>query len=671
VLLLAGSLWLLAAPGFASQAAQAAPYVLPVTTTEDHSLAEHSEYCGGEEKPYGEECPLRAALESARDYLSVGSLTSIVVSVPEGHYLLTQGGLPLGSVNGACAGKAKCPITLQGAGAGRTIIDGQGVAGVILAVVEGSAPLTVAGVTLTHGGSLGAIDDIGVGLTVRESAVTESHATSDGGAINVNGAPQLTVIDSSITGNSAPSGGGIYAKRTPVTVVRSTLSGNHALAGTGGAIMVEEAGGEEATLIDSTVAGNAANTSGGGISLANPSASATLRYSTVAGNSAGTGGGGIYGGASLAMEGSILSGNSPDQCEGVPGIGVGANIIFGTSGCVFSGTGPIAADPKLGPLSANGGPDATMPLLRGSAALNGGGAVCPEAAFGGGPVDARGTPRPQGAGCDLGAFESAADAALSLTATPDPVTVGSPLSLTANVVDVGSEGLTGVKVTVNLPSGTIFLSAPAGCIATFAATTSVTCEVGSLSPGQVRPVSIGVRPEHSGALIETASVSVDQADYNQANDTATIASVVQLTQLKEGQGPQGKTTGPATSTLSGRTFTLDGHGNLTMTVSCSANATAGCRDVLALYGNAGSMPAVAASVRRPAKAALLAHVHVTIQAGRTASVRLHLDAAGMKLARAHRSFPARLLLSFAGATGVVSSHTYRLILQRAVAKRHG
>ena len=50
----------------------------------------------------------------------------------------------------------------------------------------------------------------------------------------------------------------------------------------------------------------------------------------------------------------------------------------------------------IGPLSANGGPTLTVPLLPGSPAIDHA-SGCP-------PTDQRGVSRPQGAGCDSGAF---------------------------------------------------------------------------------------------------------------------------------------------------------------------------------------------------------------------------------------------------------------------------
>lgn len=59
----------------------------------------------------------------------------------------------------------------------------------------------------------------------------------------------------------------------------------------------------------------------------------------------------------------------------------------------------LFADPLLGPLADNGGPTETRALLAGSPAINAGNAAaCPA-------TDQRGVGRPQGSGCDIGAYE--------------------------------------------------------------------------------------------------------------------------------------------------------------------------------------------------------------------------------------------------------------------------
>jgi len=676
ILLGAAIVALAAAPASASALSE----VMAVNTTEDRSLTEHSEYCS-EEGALGGICPLRAALESAREIV-IGGAENIIISVPEGHYVLSKGAMPLGSANPKACSVGACPVTLIGAGAGRTIIDGNKASG-LLTTVSKAAALTIEKVTLMHGTDQfgGAVLVPGgeappASLTVRESVLAENHATERGGGMYFSGST-LSIVNSTIEGNFAGSGGGVEAFLPHQVSLRgSTVSGNQAV-GPGGGLALNTSGGLGTTITDSTIANNGSGAKGGGI-FAIGSDPLTIRYSTIAGNTSAEDAGGIDGSGEtpLTIEGAILSGNRPPECRGVAPAptALGANLVFGSSSCAFTGAPPITTDPKLGMLSANGGFGETLPLLRGSSALNAGGASCPNSDLGAGPIDERGVRRPQGAGCDLGAFESAADAAVTLSAAPEPVTVGTTLTLTANVSDAGSDPLSGVTLTVPVPAGSSFVSAPAGCTATFASTTTVTCQLGSLVPGQVKPVAIGVRPERVGALLESASVVIDQADSNPANDSMTIASVV-TTALGGGGQSGGLSGGPSgangsgserepSSSVIGSTASLDSHGTVTLRASCGASTPAGCSDVLALYASAGTLPA-SVSTRTPPKATQLGLVRVHLPAGRTTIVRLRLNSAGRKLAGAHRSFSARLLLSLHGPHGIVLTHRYTVTVKRA------
>jgi predicted outer membrane repeat protein len=109
----------------------------------------------------------------------------------------------------------------------------------------------------------------------------------------------VTLARSSVSGNTAGnSGGGVQALKA--TLANSTFSGNRA--GTnGGGIFSEFA----ATLINCTVSGNRAITDGGGIYAVN---AVTLTNSTVSGNSAGDDGGGISATAAT-LSTSTVSGN--------------------------------------------------------------------------------------------------------------------------------------------------------------------------------------------------------------------------------------------------------------------------------------------------------------------------------------------------------------------------
>jgi hypothetical protein len=652
-----------------------------VNTTADRSLAENPNYCEQGEGAGKETCPLRAAIEAASRTINAAGGEEVAVVVPEGHYVLSQGPLPLGDTHEHSCGpegaKFTCGVRLQGAGAGRTVIDAE-YKSELIAPIDHAGALAVAGVTLRrgkaeYGGAVGWPTFGYASLTVRESLLTEDVAEKNGGAIYDFAVP-IIVRDSSFTNDSGHSGGAIAAEDTTVSIARSTFSGDSAELDGGAVSMTQEHVASTLTVTDSTFAANTAERGAALWSFGD--ATTNLDYSTVAGNTAKISSGGVGASeafAKLTLVGSILSGNTPNQCNEAGTVEAsGANIIFGNSTCAVKGAPPLGVDPLLGPLSANGGLGATMPLLRGSPAVNAGGAACPGADAGDGPLDERHVARPMGAGCDLGAFESAADAAVSLSPSPASGSVGSPLVLTGAVVDAGTDPVTGARISISIPVGTGLMSVPAGCNAAFGATTTVSCQLGAIAPGQVRSVPITARPEQAGALIASASTSIDQADYNAGNDSSTIGVVVSAPAPVGGGGAGGRGLGAglADSRLVGRTFTVDSHGSLRLFIACSANSVAGCHDSVEIFGATGALPAtLATDSSRPMRAQELARTHVTVPAGRTVGVPVRLNAAGRVLERLHRSFHARLLLSpldRGHAAGL--AHRYAITLHRAAGK---
>ena len=98
----------------------------------------------------------------------------------------------------------------------------------------------------------------------------------------------------------------------------------------------------------------------------------------------------------------------------------GYNLIGNADGCdvaaapgdlIGSPSGGGVVDPKLGILTARGGPTETMAPAPSSPAINqipigalsadGLVTLCPSAG-----IDQRGKPRPQGTGCDIGSYET-------------------------------------------------------------------------------------------------------------------------------------------------------------------------------------------------------------------------------------------------------------------------
>jgi hypothetical protein len=229
------------------------------------------------------------------------------------------------------------------------------------------------------------------------------------------------VSDVDFFGNTAGSdgGGGIHSYGT-TTVSSSTFAGNSTSGGGGGIRQLYDSG--TLTVRDSTFLDNSG---GGGGGIHNYRGRVTVVNSTFSGNNASYGGGGIGndGSSTLVVSNSTFSGNGASFGGGIGNFGtttlkntIVANSPTGSncSGTITNGGGNLSypdatcpginADPMLGPLQNNGGPTETMELGTGSAALDAANdATC--AAPPVNNVDQRGVTRPQGAHCDIGAFE--------------------------------------------------------------------------------------------------------------------------------------------------------------------------------------------------------------------------------------------------------------------------
>ncbi|HMI81164.1 MAG TPA: hypothetical protein VK480_05195 [Solirubrobacterales bacterium] len=118
------------------------------------------------------------------------------------------------------------------------------------------------------------------------------------------------------------------------------------------------------------------------------------------------------------------------------------------------------------------------------------------------------------------------------TDSPDPVRVGSNLTYTIGVENLGPEPATGVTVTDDLPKGVDLVSASGPSGACAAQKGKVTCTVGSLKPSGVNyggapvTITIVVVPRSAGTIRNTATVKGDQKDPVSGNDKATASTRV-------------------------------------------------------------------------------------------------------------------------------------------------
>jgi parallel beta helix pectate lyase-like protein len=373
-------------------------------------------------------------------------------------------------------------LILNGTGAtyADTVIDGN-LAGTVITISPGQQ-INIEKLTIRNGsgGNAGGIYNQGA-LTVMDSAITGNTAvgnTNGGGIRNaaVSSNASTTIIRSLISGNtSGGEGGGIanvsyYLLTATLNISDSTISNNNATTFGGGIANYSGAGGvANATLVNTTISGNQAfGADGGGINIAVLSGSTTsnlnLTNVTITNNSANGGvGGGISTNATIptaniTLYNSIVANNTATtsaqdiQTANTTLTSNGGNLIGDNSGIgaftpqpsdqVGTATSPI--DPLLGPLQNNGGSTPTQALLADSPAVDKG-AGCPQA------TDQRGVPRPQGAACDIGAYEAGASWYVSTTGSDTNTCVSAAAACRTIAAAIGKAG---PYETVSVDTGT-------------------------------------------------------------------------------------------------------------------------------------------------------------------------------------------------------------------------
>jgi CSLREA domain-containing protein len=314
------------------------------------------------------QCSLREGIGAAA--AAAGGDT---VNVPAGTYVLSSGEL-------VYSPQVAAALTLTGAGARTTVIDGADVDNV-LDIVTGSA--AISGLTMRNGSATftgGGLQTSGGTTTTLQNVTVADNLTGDGGdGGGIHNGGTMTLLNVAVTGNQTSFGGqgaGIYTSGS-LTLTNVTVSGNSILdsPSQGGGIYLD---GRPIAFTNVTVTGNQAGTggTGGGIYVNTP---ATFQNTIVAGNLAGAT-------ASECFLAAAVTSN-------------GGNLEGGTSCSFTGGSDEQNANPLLGPLQDNGGETNTHALGSGSPAVNGGTNIgCPV-------TDQRGVARPQGPACDVGAYE--------------------------------------------------------------------------------------------------------------------------------------------------------------------------------------------------------------------------------------------------------------------------
>jgi hypothetical protein len=375
-------------------------------------------------------------------------------------------------------------VTIQGAGATITRSTASGVPAFRIFDVASGGNLTLNSLTLSNGVANNGQQGGGAIFSHGTLAVTAGTFTNNsspaatgtsGGAIDSSGT--LSVTTSTFSGNSAQEGGGIM-NQSSATVTNSTFTSNNATDYGGGAL-VNTAG--TATVAGDTFVGN---TGPGGGALDND-ATLNIANSTFFNNTGGTNGGGAvvnfgtttvmqstfsgntspyganiynYTGFTLSMSMDIVAdGLTGNNCGGQsPITDLGYNIDTGSS-CGFSATNHSLpnTDPELEALASNGGPTQTMALPAGSPAVD---AIPPSTPGCTGSTDQRGITRPQGTGCDIGAYE--------LVVTTTSVLIPSNGATLSGSTTLDASASNATSVEFRLFGGSYGFNAPVLCTAT-------------------------------------------------------------------------------------------------------------------------------------------------------------------------------------------------------------
>jgi uncharacterized repeat protein (TIGR01451 family) len=486
---------------------------------------------------------------------------NVTIAGPGASTLAVSGG---GTVEVFTVSSAATAATISGL----TIEHGATGAGSAGASVTTSVPgngQTVSIGGATSGGDGGGVSN-GGGLALTDDTVTANSTGlgGTGGNDTVTNAGNSDTISIGLGGNGG-NGGGIYNTGS-LTLTDDTVSGNTSGAGgNGGSGTVTSTGSDEIlelgagdggagagiynagtmTLTNDTVTGNTTGSAGvpgnyevnadgtgdtidllgsagDGGGLFND-ATASLTNATVSSNTAYSGGDFAFGAGTLSLRSTIVANaSSGGNCASLGGaLSDGGHNLDSATTCGLTGAGDKSStNPVLGALASNGGQTQTMALSSPSPAIDG----IPSGTNGCGTTvntDQRGVARPQGSGCDMGAYEYGDVAMQSLAASANKVATGAKLTYTAAVVNAGAAGATGVAVKDTLPAGEKFKSAKSSVGSCSRSGSVVTCEIGNLSAAQDSTITIvvTVTAKKGTKLADSTTVSATTGDSIPGNDS--------------------------------------------------------------------------------------------------------------------------------------------------------
>ena len=300
---------------------------------------------------------------------------------------------------------------------------------------NGSVTISDTEVTGNHAHAGGGLESAGARVTLRNLTITGNEAEADGGGIESNGSGSFTIIDTTISGNTAENGGGIAnAADGALRVEKTLIWDNRALqrtnddTGLGGGVY--SLGDASALYENVTIAGNIAQVRGGGLYV-DADAPVVVTSTTIAHNSApiASGVGGEIGSpnvpiqpsAGVILRNTIVADNELARTapsRSAPRAATSRTATRATSAGPWTAATPPTAG--LDAVADRGGATMTMGITPDSLALDGGVTPCPN-------TDQRGVARPQNSRCDTGAFESEGPFPAPDDTAPDTTFVAGPI----------------------------------------------------------------------------------------------------------------------------------------------------------------------------------------------------------------------------------------------------
>lgn len=345
---------------------------LDVTTTTD---------AAGGNCPFSHECTLREALElveegESREEDGVGGEVRIHITAEGLMKVKSLGTLEVE------AGFEVGPIFIEGPGADRLVIDGEGETRVFQVLNVGEAKISGLTVTRGHvggpaldgdggagmlveagtvtledvnftentingGRSGGAIDVEGGDLTIVDSVIAENSTDSEtfngnGGGIHIDtSSGSLTLLDTEVRDNSTEAegaGGGIYQNEGDVTIEGGLITENKA-SEEGGGIASTADGSTETKIIGAEITDNQAGEEGGGVYADNGEGGVLIEKTTIAGNEAQDGGGGVFADGPTKIIASTLNGNKVPSGSAGGGVYVSAEDLLIESSTIAGSIG--------------------------------------------------------------------------------------------------------------------------------------------------------------------------------------------------------------------------------------------------------------------------------------------------------------------------------------------